>query len=178
MQEPESKYGHVRKSWQKTFKILDDLNAADKPSGLAVLSSPEFKALSLIERFKTGWRLQNKTALIFGPFYYLFKGMWLKSAILFSTMFLLHTMSIFVLTDPSPAPGLILILGFSEFGLYALCHVLASHDYYLLKTQNEKTWKSLPNWLNHPAGAIATLIVSMALFLSVLIPLLSVLTSL
>ena len=173
MQEPESKYGHVRKSWQKTFKILDDLNAADKPSGLAVLSSPEFKALSLIERFKTGWRLQNKTALIFGPFYYLFKGMWIKGTLLLSTMFLLHTWLIYLLTDPSPPPGLILILGLSEFGLYWLCSELANHDYYLLKTQNEKTWGSLPNWLNHPAGAIATLIASTALFLYVSMPLLS-----
>lgn len=176
MQEPESKYGHVRKSWQRTFKVLDDLGAADKPSGWAVLSSPEFKALSSSERFKASLKINNMTAFIFGPFYYLFKGMWLKGTLLLSVMFLLYTWHIVLLFDPSPPPGLNWMPTLSIFCLYALCMILASHDYYLLKTRNIKTWKSLPNWINHPAGAITTLIASIAFFLYVLTPLLSLLS--
>ena len=165
MQESESQYGHVRKSWQRTFKMLDQLNAADKPSMFAVQRSKEFKALSFSEKFKIGFKLYNITATLFGPFYYLFKGMWLKSVVLFTTIFLLG--SIFIVAELLTIPKIIeQIIDLSSLSLSCLCGILASHDYYLLKTQNEKTWRTLPKWINHPAGAITTLIASILLFTS------------
>ena len=82
------KYGNVGKSWQKTFENLDLLDAADYLSLVALLRSPKFKSLSFWQRARIPF---NFKAFIFGPLYYLFKGMWRKGLIIATTDYPLLT---------------------------------------------------------------------------------------
>lgn len=139
-----SKYGNVSKSWQKTFETLDDIGASGKP----LYRSPEFKSLSLWNRARIGW---NFKAFLFGPFYYLFKGMWQKGLLIISAAAITDGIYLNLFPDQSVFSNNsnLVVIFFA-----ALCATLANQDYYLHKTRNIKTWKYLPDFLTHPASVL------------------------
>jgi hypothetical protein len=60
----------VSDAWKERFRLIEKAGGARRP---------KFKELALSERRKIGF---NILAFLFGPFYYLAKGMWRKALVL------------------------------------------------------------------------------------------------
>lgn len=135
-------------SWKARFEILERLGAGEK-SAFAfykTMGSPEYKALS----FKEKQIFFNKLAVVFGPFYYFSKKMWLKGAMLLGVGLVLVSLIELIAS----------IFRFSlPFGSYYVvanmtCSFIANYDYYRHVKHGEKIWPGLPEILSKPIGVI------------------------
>lgn len=115
----------VSKVWKDRFKLLRDAGGP---------SMPNLKSIPLKERRK--YSQFNILAFLFGPFYYLAKGMWRKAISLFSVCVLAATILEFVLQS----------LGFAAlgkavgYGIAAIFAVRANIDYYKKMVLNDNGW--------------------------------------
>lgn len=114
----------VSDSWKTKFQLLE------KAGGVKM---PQLKALDFGERMKLSF---NILAFLFGPFYYLAKGMWKKAIALFMVCAVL----VVVL-------GVILeMAGFGQFarslgyGVAAIFAVRANIDYYKKMVLGQNGW--------------------------------------
>ncbi len=109
----------VNDKWKKRFRTIDK----QVINGTWWKYNPEFWKTSLNER----WKMSNiiyfsdflstLSGFLFGAFYYLFKGMWLK--------FLVYTAICFVIS--------ILTFGLGTISFVGIFGILAPYDYYRLK---------------------------------------------
>ena len=117
--------------WRERFEILDKID------GQLGSRSDE---LTTKERFKVGFRV---FALLFGPFYYFFKGMWQKGFLILNGLAVL-----LVVASVFDAPDIIYTMLSIASGV--VCSALATTDYYKKVERNEKVWplfSSLPSLL-------------------------------
>lgn len=115
----------VSEAWKKRFKWL---RKAGGPS------MPKLKTMSKEER--RGYSHFNILAFLFGPFYYLFKGMWKKAITLFSVCLLAVIILELILTSLGFA-ALGKILG---YGVAVVFAVRANIDYYKKMVLRDNGW--------------------------------------
>ncbi len=128
--------GDVSEGWLRIFEIFDRTGAFERG-----YSKADFKSLTFSERFKISFSI---LAFLFGPIYYLFKGMVLKAGIYVSCFFVIET----VLTVLYSLSGSSLVLALDNFlgyGFAAFMSVMAKYDYYLLKRHNISYVRALPH---------------------------------
>jgi len=112
--------------WQRRFAFFSRYGL----SGSTPQSRAAFKAMSFGER----WRLtSNFPAFFFGPFYFMFKGMWRKGLTLLGAGFLLVEL-IAVLHLPFG------VLRSAMIGFGVVSQMAANYAYYLHVTRASKSW--------------------------------------
>ena len=140
----------VSDAWKRKFELIE------KAGEFNGFSYENFKSLSFGERIKMGF---NIFALLFGPFYYFYKQMWKKGAVILGIglVFIVTLLAIEMATDTS-FPSSIYKLPIIE----AICGSLANYDFYRFKVHQETIWKSF-SFFNNPVAAFGFPIVSLAL---------------
>ncbi len=110
----------VSDSWKNTFRLIERAGGPDLP---------QFKELSFGERFSINFKL---LAFLFGPFYFLAKGLW-KQAVLY----LLIALALVFLFD---ALGLEKVSKSIGYGFAAIYAVRANVSYYRKAVLNVTPW--------------------------------------
>ena len=141
---------------EESYPILEKLGAENR-SLLAILRTPDYWALPVAEKFK----LFNFWAFLFGPFYYFYKGLFVKGALIFGA-FCAWRVAVFILwamfgIDPWLIERWIL-------PCLVTSH-LASYDLFRLSKNGEVVWAGVPALLKTPQGFIG---IPLASFLLVL----------
>jgi hypothetical protein len=114
----------VSNSWKQKFRLLEQAGGPKQPN---------LKALSFGERFKIAF---NILAFLFGPFYYLAKGMWKKGLALFGAC----VAAIVVIGFALDLVGLTKIANALGYGAAAIFAVRANIDYYKKMVLGENGW--------------------------------------
>jgi len=136
--------------WQRRFDLLDQLNAAEL--GFSVLGrNPELRRLGLHDRMRVSF---NFWAFLFGPFYYLTKGLWIKGCWLLAIGFALNaTLFAIEASIGAELPTFLYWVPIAGF-----CAGYATLDVYLKARTHERLWRGFPSGLAHPAAALASLV--------------------
>lgn len=114
----------VNDKWKKRFEAIDE----QVVDGTWWKYNPNFWKTSMKERWAMACTilfsdfLSTLSAFLFGTFYYLFKGMWLK--------FLIYSAIILLITY---------LVGDTGSAFWTICPILAPYDYYRLKVLG-KQW--------------------------------------
>ena len=108
-------------SWKRKFALIE------KAGGPRL---PNFSSLTLGERMQVGF---NVLALLFGPIYYLIKGLW-QQALAYTGIWLV---AIFILNSQGASDGLLNAAG---FGFAGLCAARANIGYYKKEVFGEVIW--------------------------------------
>ena len=114
----------VSNSWKQKFRLLEKAGGPKQPN---------LKALSFGERFKIAF---NVLAFLFGPFYYLAKGMWKKGLALFGAC----VAAIVVIGFALDLVGLTKIADALGYGAAAIFAARANIDYYKKMVLGENGW--------------------------------------
>lgn len=114
----------VSDSWKTRFRIIE------KAGGVKL---PQFKALSFGERMKINFGI---LAFLFGPFYYLAKGMWKKAI----TLFALCVVLVVILGALLEWAGLGRFANSLGYGVAAIFAVRANLDYYKKMVLKQNGW--------------------------------------
>lgn len=114
----------VTPSWRNKFLLI---NKAGGPR------LPDYKSLSFGERFSLGF---NVLAFLFGPFYYLAKGMWRKALFLFGVGLAVIILIGLVLDSV----GMSQLANSIGYGVPALFAVRANVDYYKKMVLGDDGW--------------------------------------
>jgi len=114
----------VSDTWKTRFHIIE------KAGGVKL---PQFKALSFGERMKINFGI---LPFLFGPFYYLAKGMWKKAI----TLFLLCVVLVVVLAVLLELVGLGRFSNSLGYGVAAVFAVRANIDYYKKMVLGQNGW--------------------------------------
>jgi hypothetical protein len=114
----------VSASWKQKFHLIEKAGGPKQP---------KLKALSSGERFKIGF---NILAFLFGPFYYLAKGMWKRAFSLFG----LCAVVVIVLAVILELLGLGRITRALGYGAAAVFAVRANIDYYKKCVLGDNGW--------------------------------------
>ncbi len=142
-------------AWKRKFDLLEKVGA-DKMFLYKAMGSTAYKQLG----FKDKYRLTtNLAAFLFGPLYYCFKGMWIKGAVLLATGWVIAAL----FTGLESIIGLELPSIFYWLPSAVLCSQLSNYDYYRKVVHGETIWQGMPEALGKPVGAIAFLIVAIAI---------------
>lgn len=110
----------VSESWKRKFKLIEKAGGPDLPN---------FRDLPFGERFGLNF---NILAFIFGPFYFLAKGLW-RQAILY---FIFAVALVFLLE----AIGLGKLSGGVKYGLSAIYALRANISYYKKVVLGDASW--------------------------------------
>lgn len=146
----QSNQQNVSEAWKIKFKLLEKIGAGESFFYQA-MATPEFRALSFWEKYKLGF---NILAFLFGPFYYLVKGMRLKGFVILGAGCLLN--AAFALVEI--AVGLSLPISFYYLPVGVICAQLANYDFFKHVKHNEKMWGGVPNFLSTPMGVAGFLL--------------------
>lgn len=114
----------VSDTWKTRFRIIE------KAGGVKL---PQFKALSFGERMKIGFGL---LPFLFGPFYYLAKGMWKKAI----TLFVVCLVLVVILGMLLEWAGLGRFGSSLGYGVAAIFAVRAKIDYYKKMVLGQNGW--------------------------------------
>lgn len=114
----------VSTSWKQRFRLIEKAGGAKQPN---------LKGLSTGERFKIGF---NVLAFLFGPFYYLAKGMWKKALALFGAC-VVAMVALGVVLD---LVGLSRVADALGYGAAAVFAVRANIDYYKRMVLGDSGW--------------------------------------
>ncbi len=114
----------ISNSWKQKFHLFQKAGGPKQPN---------LKALSSGEKFKISF---NILAFLFGPIYYLTKGMWKKALSLFAASFAV----IVLLSLALELFGLDRIANALGFGAAAFFAVRANIDYYKKMVLGDKGW--------------------------------------
>ena len=131
-----SKREEVSRSWQRIFDTFDKTNAYEK--GIFRMSS---NGLSYREKLRISFSI---LAFLFGPLYYLCKGMFLKAFLytaILSVITLLVVIGAEVIFDYEMSKTMIRWLSVMSSVFFA---VMAKYDYYLYKCHGIKYVRALP----------------------------------
>lgn len=143
----------LSESWQKRFDLLEKVGA-DHLFVYAFQKTPEYKALKLKEKFSI---IFNVWAFFLGSFYYFFKGMWLKGALLLAVSWIYLSL----------IDALIASAGSSWSFLYIIIPIIyavwANHDYFKQVRHEEKMWAWAPKACSKPIFVIVILVASIIL---------------
>ena len=115
----------VSDAWKQKFRAI---HRAGGPS------LPDFKKLTPEERKAVP--TFSILAFFFGPFYYLFKGMWRKAI----TLFVLSVIGIVILDTVMTFAGLVEYTRATGFAAAAAYAVLANRDYYRKMVLGQNGW--------------------------------------
>ena len=110
----------VSESWKRRFRLIDKAGGPDLP---------HFRDLSFGERFGLNF---NILAFIFGPFYYLFKGLWRQALLYF-----IGALALVILLEVVGLGKLSRGIGYGFAAVYAL---RANISYYKKVVQGETPW--------------------------------------
>ncbi|MCH8498856.1 MAG: DUF2628 domain-containing protein [Marinobacter sp.] len=145
----------LSKTWQQRFEIYDRY-ATRNGDALSDTHSDAYRQLTRQERRKVSFAILPFFA---GAFYYLFKGMWHKGALLFGLALTLGALLIVIETGfEFEAPSTVL-----GIPLGILCALFAHYDYYKHVTYNEKVWPGLPALCHRTGFVIAAPFIGFAL---------------
>lgn len=108
---------NVSPEWKERFQLMEKIGWND---GM-LKNYWNFRKLTFSERLKMSF---NVLALLFGPFYYFVKGMWLKAILIILASF---AVEIFV-SDPLTLAAIIA----------GWCAGFANYDFYLLKVKRKQ----------------------------------------
>jgi hypothetical protein len=114
----------VSDTWKAKFQLIE------KAGGVKL---PQFKALSFGERMKIGFGV---LPFLFGPFYYLAKGMWKKAI----SLFLVCLVVVVVLEIALEMAGLGRFGKSLTYGVGAVYAVRANIDYYKKMVLKQNGW--------------------------------------
>jgi hypothetical protein len=114
----------VSDAWKTKFKLME------KAGGVKM---PQFKALTTGERMKLGFGI---LPFLFGPFYYLAKGMWKKAI----TLFLLCLVVILLIEIALEMAGLGRFGRSLTYGAGAVYAIRANIDYYKKMVLGQNGW--------------------------------------
>lgn len=141
---------------EESFSVLEQLGAEQR-SPLAVIRSPEYWALPLAQKFK----LFNFWAFLFGPLYYLSKGLFMKGALVFGAFCIWRVVVFMFSAIFGIEPWLI-----ERWVLPCLVTShLASYDLFRFSKRGEVLWDGAPPLFSTPRGFIG---IPLASFLLVL----------
>ena len=115
----------VSDSWKRKFKAMRKAGGPNLPH-FKKLTSEERKDLSAF----------NVLAFLFGPFYYLFKGMWKKGL----PLFVLCLIGVVALDAAMVLVGLGSFTRATGFGAAAVYGALANRDYYAKMVLGQNGW--------------------------------------
>jgi uncharacterized protein DUF2628 len=115
----------VSDSWKRKFKAILKAGGPNLPD-IKNLTSEERKAIPTF----------NVLAFLFGPFYYLFKGMWKKGL----TLFVLCFIGILILDAVMGLVGLGNFTRATGFAAAAVFGALANRDYYTKMVLGQNGW--------------------------------------
>lgn len=114
----------VSNSWKQKFRLMEKAGGPKQPN---------LKSLAAGERFKIGF---NILAFLFGPLYYLVKGMWKKALSLFCVC-LVAIVAVGVILE---LVGLGHVGNALGYGAAAVFAVRANIDYYKKMVLGENGW--------------------------------------
>lgn len=114
----------VSESWKTKFRLIE------KAGGV---KQPNFKALAFGERMKIAF---NILGFLFGPIYYIVKGMWKKGLALFAACFV----AVFVVALVLELMGLGRLANAVGYAAAAIFAVRANIDYYKKMVLGENGW--------------------------------------
>jgi hypothetical protein len=115
-------------TWEKVFALID------KAGGFAL---PNVNTLSSAERNTI--RL-NILAFLFGPLYFLFKGMWKRGIMIFVALVAVNVFVANLFQAHVAAHSVGLITLFAQFAMLALISTRANRDYYRKVRLGITTW--------------------------------------
>jgi hypothetical protein len=148
-------YDDLSKGWQKVFAEFD-LRQADKLGYFASANNPAHTSRPKSQQFKGNYVVGfNALAFLFGPLYYMVKGMWKKGIYLFVFLSIFNILCLAILsliTDKDLSP-LVYIISSS------FCASIAHYDYYRYYKLGETTWPWLPKWMDNTIGLCINTIV-------------------
>jgi hypothetical protein len=114
----------VSASWKTRFRLIEDAGG---------VRMARIKDLPFGDRMKVTF---NLLAFLFGPFYYLAKGLWRKAI----TFFALGVVTLTVLSLALSAAGFDGVSRALGYGLAAVFATRANIDYYKRMVLNDNTW--------------------------------------
>ncbi|MFC4260364.1 DUF2628 domain-containing protein [Marinobacter lacisalsi] len=150
---------NVSEAWKQKFDILRRIGA-DEEFIYKAMGSEEYKALGFKEKSKVSF---NIWGFLFGSFYYFFKAMWVKGAIILGAMWVLAAF----LTLVEAVIGVALPAVLYWIPSAVICGQLANYDYFRKVMHDEKIWSGLPGFLAKPAGAIGFPLVAFILLVGI-----------
>ncbi|MGH8617046.1 MAG: DUF2628 domain-containing protein [Burkholderiales bacterium] len=115
----------VSATWKRRFRAMQKAGGPNLPD-IKMLTKEERKGISMF----------NIVAFLFGPFYYLFKGMWRKGL----TLFTLTLIGILVLDFVLELAGFGKYAKSTSFAAGAVYAVLANRDYYAKMVLGQNGW--------------------------------------
>lgn len=129
-------------TWQERFDVLER-----HEKGGVKLTFKDNQAINI-----------NLVALIFGPFYYFAKGMWIKGGFLLSALFVFYGLiSLGAESGGKVTTGILV-------GPYFLIMILANRDYYRHVKCGDKVWRWMPKWFKSPFAVVPTVLSSCLLW--------------
>lgn len=148
---PAVTYDGLSARWQRIFAEFD-FRQADKLGYFASAKSQPHLSRSKKEQIKGQNVINfNVLAFIFGPFYYITKGMWKKGLYLFLLTLGLNLMSLVLVSffTDRDISKVLYIINSSIYGL------TANYDYYRYYKLGETTWNWMPKWMASGVGTVS-----------------------
>ncbi|WP_345847655.1 DUF2628 domain-containing protein [Shewanella algae] len=155
-------YEGLSSRWQKIFAEFD-FRQADKLGYFASAKSQPHLSRSKKEQIKGQNIINfNVLAFIFGPFYYMTKGMWKKGLYLLLLTLALNLLTVVIVSlfTDRDISTMLYIINSTIYGL------TANYDYYRYYKLGETTWSWMPKWM---ASGITTVSLVTTSFLGVLL---------
>lgn len=157
-------YYELSKGWQKVFAEFD-LREADKLGLLACAKHPAHTSRPKSQQLKANFVVNfNILAFLFGPLYYIAKGMW-KKGLYLTLMLVMANIGIYMVWELFSGSELIdRLLPSLNCAIFG---ALANYDYYRYYKLNETTWPWMPKWMCNTITIITfiTLIILGIIFL-------------
>lgn len=150
-------YDGLNARWQKIFAEFD-FRQADKLGYFASAKSQPHLSRSKKEQIKGQNVINfNVLAFIFGPFYYITKGMWKKGLYLFLLTLGLNLLSL-VLVGMFTDKDISKVMYIINSTIYGLT---ANYDYYRYYKLGETTWDWMPKWMASGVGTVSLVVGSL-----------------
>lgn len=155
-------YDDLSKGWQKVF-VEFDLREADKLGLLASAKHPAHTSRPKSQQLKANFVVSfNILAFLFGPLYYIVKGMWKKGLYLI-LMLIMANIGIYMVWELfSDSVLLDRLLPSLNCAIFA---ALANYDYYRYYKLGETTWPWMPQWMKNWWGILVAYLFGLVIFL-------------
>ncbi|WP_144218498.1 DUF2628 domain-containing protein [Shewanella algae] len=150
-------YDGLNARWQRIFAEFD-FRQADKLGYFASAKSQPHLSRSKKEQIKGQNVINfNVLAFIFGPFYYITKGMWKKGLYLFLLTLGLNLLSLVLVSlfTDRDISKVMYIINSTIYGL------TANYDYYRYYKLGETTWDWMPKWMASGVGTVSLVVGSL-----------------
>lgn len=151
-------YSDVKPAWRQIFKQFDSVGGRTS-NYFEIKKHPTYRNFSFSEKLRIDFSIW---ALLFGPFYYFYRGMWSKAFLIVAACCL--GLSALNLMAGLMKPSLYNIA--SSLLIPVVTSQLAKYDYYRYKVLNESVYRELPEIFQNKIVIALFFLVSLILVVS------------